>query len=71
MFGKFTFHELQVRAHRFLVDLFEFSFTERWVMVARAGLASAWEVEGDRIRKHDVTYVGLNLRKICRLIMKW
>ena len=31
-------------------------------MVAQAGLASAWEVEGDRIRKHDVTYVGLNLR---------
>ena len=59
MCGKFTFHELQVRAHRFLVDLFEFPFTERWVMVA---LASAWEVEGDRIRKYDVTYVGLNLR---------
>ena len=31
-------------------------------MVAQAGLASAWEVEGDRIRKYDVTYVGLNLR---------
>ena len=62
MCGKFKFHELQVRAHRFLVDLFEFPFTERWVMVAQAGLASAWEVEGDRIRKHDVTYVGLNLR---------
>ena len=44
-----------------------FSVTERWVIIARAGLASAWEVEGDRIRMmEEVSNANVRGRARCR-----
>ena len=41
---------MQVCAHSFLVGLVQLAVAERRVVIARAGLASTRELEGDRVR---------------------